>query len=60
MTINEEEFICDVTINKERDYFVILLFNFSKHYEIVQKETQEKNRSKLKEQTATFKTKNKK
>jgi hypothetical protein len=60
MDVNNIKFICDITIEKERDYFVILLFNFSTHYEIVQQETQEKNSSMLKEQSNKFENRMKK
>ncbi|HAT67629.1 MAG TPA: hypothetical protein DCS66_24035 [Flavobacteriaceae bacterium] len=60
MEINEEKFICDITIKNERDLFVILLFNFSKHYQEVHKETQEKNRAMLKEQSYNFENRMKK
>lgn len=60
MDINNQKFICDITIKKERDYFVILLFNFSNHYELVQQQTQEKNRLKLKEESNKFENRMKK
>ncbi|MBW2938490.1 hypothetical protein KXJ69_10250 [Aureisphaera sp. CAU 1614] len=60
MDVNNEKFICDITLKKERDFFVILLFNFSKHYQEVHQETQEKNRFMLKEQSHKFENRMKK
>lgn len=56
MEVNHVKFMCDITLEKERDFFVILLFNFSKHYQEVHQETQKKNRLMLREQSHKFET----
>lgn len=52
---DEESFICDITINKERDFLAILFFDYSTHYEHLHEAAQEKKTAMLNEQAHNLK-----
>jgi len=51
----EESFICDITIKKERDFLAILFFDYSTHYEHLHEAAQEKKTAMLNEQAHNLK-----
>lgn len=52
---DEQEFICDITIKKEREFFAILFFDYSSHYEHLHEAAQEKKNAMLNEQAHILK-----